>query len=75
MEDARASSLESKHVHRVYDEIAAHFSATRYKAWPVVDGFVRGMPEGSLGVDIGCGNGKNMLIRPARELWMTGVDL
>lgn len=75
MEDARVSLVESEHVHQVYDEIAVHFSATRYKAWPIVEEFVRRLPAGSLGVDVGCGNGKNMLIRPACELWMTGVDL
>ncbi|KAJ1339249.1 hypothetical protein BSLG_006386 [Batrachochytrium salamandrivorans] len=33
--------LESEHVHVVYDLIANHFSATRYKPWPIVDAFLK----------------------------------
>ncbi|EXJ93324.1 hypothetical protein A1O1_01716 [Capronia coronata CBS 617.96] len=49
---------EDKHVHEVYDQIATHFSATRYKPWPVVDEFLRSLPAGAVGLDVGCGNGK-----------------
>lgn len=48
------------HVRKVYDGIAEHFSATRYKRWPVVDRFLADLPRGSLGMDLGCGNGKNL---------------
>lgn len=72
---AVAARLEAEHVQRVYDEIACHFSTTRYKAWPVVDRFVKGLATGAIGVDVGCGNGKNMMIRPDREIWITGFDL
>ncbi|PJF18799.1 hypothetical protein PSACC_01373 [Paramicrosporidium saccamoebae] len=68
-----AEQLERQHVRNVYDDIAGHFSATRYKAWPVVDRFVRDRERGSVGVDVGCGNGKNMLIRD--DLHITGFDL
>lgn len=57
------AQLEDEHVRLVYDDIAHHFSSTRYKAWPVVEDFVLRIPAGSIGVDIGCGNGKNMLLR------------
>lgn len=30
--DEEPQAYEDKHVHAVYDEIASHFSATRYKA-------------------------------------------
>ncbi len=45
---------------KVYDAIAAHFSATRYKPWPRVKSFLDGLARGSLVADIGCGNGKYM---------------
>lgn len=45
----------------VYEVIADHFSATRYRQWPVVERFLRGLPSGSLVTDVGCGNGKNMV--------------
>jgi tRNA (uracil-5-)-methyltransferase TRM9 len=68
-----AEELERQHVRNVYDDIAGHFSATRYKAWPVVDKFVRDRKRWSMGVDVGCGNGKNMLIRD--DLHIIGFDL
>ncbi len=74
-EEEHARRLEGEHVRAVYDEIAGHFSATRYKAWPVVERFVRRQRPGSLGLDVGCGNGKNMRIRPAGEVYMHGLDL
>lgn len=30
-EESRGSDYESQHVHEVYEQIASHFSATRYK--------------------------------------------
>lgn len=68
-----AVDLEKEHVQRVYDGIAQHFSVTRYKAWPVVEDFVNTRGAYSVGLDVGCGNGKNMLIRS--DLHMTGFDL
>lgn len=55
-----ANEFEEKHVHQVYENIAHAFSQTRYKPWPVVEQFVFQQPFGSVGADIGCGNGKNM---------------
>ena len=34
-------TVEEEYVHQVYDEIAHHFSATRYKPWPVVEDFIK----------------------------------
>ncbi|KAJ3041695.1 tRNA methyltransferase, has a role in tRNA modification [Rhizophlyctis rosea] len=51
-------ALEQIHVHNVYNVIADHFSATRYKPWPVVDTFLKELEVGSVGADVGCGNGK-----------------
>ncbi|EPZ35420.1 S-adenosyl-L-methionine-dependent methyltransferase [Rozella allomycis CSF55] len=55
--------MESEFVHKVYNTIAPHFSETRYKAWPVIENFLKSQPIGSLGGDIGCGNGKYFNIR------------
>ncbi|CAG8619595.1 1850_t:CDS:2 [Acaulospora colombiana] len=49
---------EQQYVHDVYQAIAPHFSQTRYKPWPVVEQFLKGLDVGSVGADIGCGNGK-----------------
>lgn len=58
---------------RVYDVIAGHFSSTRYKVcleqltqpWPLVSDFFDSLPAGSVGVDLGCGNGKYLHLRSA----------
>merc|ERR1712039_413684 len=52
--------VEIEHVHQVYQTIADHWSHTRYKPWPKVESFIRGRPKGSVVVDLGCGNGKNI---------------
>ncbi|KAI9192943.1 S-adenosyl-L-methionine-dependent methyltransferase [Polychytrium aggregatum] len=59
------AKLEQQYVHNVYDAIAPHFSATRYKPWPVVDDFLKGLQPGSLGADVGCGNGKYLGVNPS----------
>lgn len=60
LEDSNA--YESSHVHDVYEAIAPHFSSTRYKPWPIVTTFLQSQPAGSIGLDIGCGNGKYLLL-------------
>ena len=55
MNNQESEELELRNVHQVYEEIAHHFSSTRYKKWPVVEEFI---PETGFGCDIGCGNGK-----------------
>ena len=39
-EGMEVPEIERKHVHDVYDAIAPHFSATRYKSWPRVKAFL-----------------------------------
>ena len=46
-------TVEAEHVHRVYDEIAPHFSHTRYKPWPKVAAFLARLPANSIVADIG----------------------
>lgn len=55
---------EEEYVHAVYNKIAPHFSATRYKPWPIVTSFLESRSIGSVGIDVGCGNGKYLDINP-----------
>ncbi|XP_031462038.1 alkylated DNA repair protein alkB homolog 8 [Phasianus colchicus] len=70
--DLEASELEQEYVHKVYEEIATHFSSTRHSPWPRVVEFLRSLPEGSIVADVGCGNGKYLGIN--RDLYMIGCD-
>ncbi|ROW06432.1 hypothetical protein VMCG_04304 [Cytospora schulzeri] len=63
---------EETHVHGVYEAIASHFSATRHKPWPLVSSFLAAQAPGSVGLDVGCGNGKNMGVN--RDVVMLGCD-
>ena len=45
-------------MYEVYDKIAPHFSNTRYKPWPKIQKYMDSLPQGSLNIDVGCGNGK-----------------
>ncbi|KPJ16223.1 Alkylated DNA repair protein alkB-like 8 [Papilio machaon] len=63
LDDIVASNLEELHVHQVYEQISRHFSSTRHQAWPQVVGFVRDTPPGAVLLDLGAGNGKNILKR------------
>ncbi|KAH0602308.1 uncharacterized protein H6S33_011282 [Morchella sextelata] len=65
-------NYEAEHVHRVYELIASHFSATRFKPWPIVEGFLKGLPIGSIGLDLGCGNGKYLTVN--ENVFMIGSD-
>lgn len=67
-----ADEYEQQNVHDVYQEIAGHFSATRFKAWPIVERFLQAQPAGSVGLDVGCGNGKNMTVN--KDVFIVGSD-
>ena len=56
----------------VYEDIANEFDQTRQRVWNCVKNFLSSLPKDYVGLEIGCGNGKNMLFRP--ELKMVGVD-
>uniref|UniRef100_A0A8B9RS82 Uncharacterized protein n=1 Tax=Accipiter nisus TaxID=211598 RepID=A0A8B9RS82_9AVES len=57
-----ASKLEQECVHKVYEEIATHFSSTRHSPWPRIVEFLRSLPKGSIVADVGCGNGKYLVV-------------
>ncbi|KAL8986587.1 MAG: hypothetical protein Q9177_004132 [Variospora cf. flavescens] len=59
-----AEAYEERYVHQVYAQIASHFSSTRYKPWPIVERFLQELPSGSIGLDVGCGNGKYLAVNP-----------
>ncbi|KAF2858623.1 S-adenosyl-L-methionine-dependent methyltransferase [Piedraia hortae CBS 480.64] len=64
-------AYEIANVHDVYDKIAPHFSKTRYKPWPRIVSFIETLPPGSVGIELGCGNGKNLSIG---EVFTLGSD-
>ncbi|KAF8931332.1 Alkylated DNA repair protein alkB 8 [Haplosporangium gracile] len=70
--DMTPEEKEQQYVHSVYQAIAPHFSATRYKPWPVVEEFLKTMPTGYVGADVGCGNGKYIGVND--KLFMIGSD-
>ena len=70
VEDSEA--YEEAHVHQVYEQIAPHFSQTRYKPWPLISDFLRSLPAGSIGIDVGSGNGKYLTLNP--EIYIIGSD-
>src|ERR1700728_2385874 len=63
---------EEEHVHEVYQQIASHFSSTRYKPWPIVHDFLLSQSPCSVGLDIGCGNGKYLTVN--RDIFIIGSD-
>ena len=65
-------SYEDDHVHQVYEAIASHFSSTRFKPWPLVSRFLKSQPNGAIGLDVGCGNGKYMTVN--RNVFIVGSD-
>ena len=64
---------EKQHVKDVYDAIASDFSRTRTRIWDHVKNFLDNIPDDSKCIDIGCGNGKNMMYANIR-LNFAGID-
>lgn len=69
---SKSEAYESEYVHEVYEQIASHFSETRYKPWPIVEAFLKNLPTGAIGLDIGCGNGKYLQVN--RNVFIVGSD-
>lgn len=51
--EARSVALEKAYVHDVYQQIACHFSDSRYRAWPRVKQFLLDLEPGSFVCDVG----------------------
>ena len=67
--DTSKDSIES--VKDVYTTIANSFSKTRVKVWPCVSNFLDSAT--GTGLEVGCGNGKNMMYR--YDLDIHGIDI
>lgn len=86
--DANGATYEARHVHSVYEQIASHFSSTRYKVcvtrpshpihtnatqpWPIVERFLQSQADGAIGADVGCGNGKYLGVN--KRVFIVGSD-
>jgi tRNA (uracil-5-)-methyltransferase TRM9 len=64
--------IEQEFVLDVYDNIAEHFSDTRYCIWDFVKNFLDKQVSSQKGIEIGCGNGKHLCTRD--DLDIIGID-
>lgn len=64
--------IENTHVLQVYENIAEHFDDTRFSIWDMVKTFLVNKNSKQKGVEIGCGNGKNILYN--QNLDIIGTD-
>lgn len=62
----------SEQTKEIYNEIAPKFDTSRVRIWPCVKKFLDSFLPSSLILDVGCGNGKNMLYRT--DLNFNGID-
>ena len=62
----------AKNCQKMYSQIAASFSKTRFSVWKEVQDFLNQLKTNSKILDAGCGNGKNMMYR--KDLEMFGID-
>jgi len=60
-------------IEQVYDKIADQFNNTRYKIWGSVKTFMDALPINASVLELGCGNGKNMLYRS--DINIKGIDI
>lgn len=60
-------------IQQVYNNIADEFSNTRYKIWNSVKKFIDTFSIDDINIDVGCGNGKNILYK--KELNFVGIDI
>lgn len=67
--------LENEGVTQTYNKIATAFSNTRTKPWDWILEFLKSLPNESIVLDIGCGNGRNMTnILEGQNYQFKGVD-
>ena len=62
----------SEQIKEIYNEIANRFDISRVRIWPCVKKFLDTFKQNDLLLDVGCGNGKNMLYR--NDLKFKGLD-
>jgi ubiquinone/menaquinone biosynthesis C-methylase UbiE len=62
----------SEQTKEIYNEISSRFDISRVRIWPCVKKFLDTFTQSSTLLDVGCGNGKNMLYRT--DLNFKGID-
>ena len=67
------SEFEQRHVVDVYEEISRHFDKTRYHTWPIIQKFTDEFEPNSYVADVGCGNGRNSILR--NDVDYTGFEI
>ena len=67
--------IERRYVLDSYRDIAQPFSASRAYLWEGVKGFLSRIPKGSLVLEVGAGNGKNLALCKRNDICLTGCDL
>jgi SAM-dependent methyltransferase len=60
-------------IKEVYNRIANHFDCSRHSVWGSVKIYLDSLCSGASVLELGCGNGKNMLYR--KDLVMRGIDI
>jgi len=60
-------------VETTYNIIAEDFNKTRYKIWRCVLQFIASLEYNTKMLEVGCGNGKNMLYR--NDIYSYGIDI
>lgn len=65
--------FQNKYVTDVYNEIAPHFNNTRSYLWKDIKEFMQNLTTRSFALEIGCGNGKNLLFR--KDVISIGIDI
>jgi tRNA (uracil-5-)-methyltransferase TRM9 len=76
--DEQQDHRDPSRLRAVYDEIAGHFSATRAYPWPEVETFLDAIPAkqgGTVGLDIGCGNGRHTALLADQVETAVGLDV
>lgn len=66
-------SIEST-VKDFYNQNYKRFDSSRYSVWSEVKKFINQIPENSVILDAGCGNGKNMIYLQNKGLSVKGID-
>lgn len=62
----------NEQIKHFYNEVADYFNVSRVRIWTCVKIFLDSFQSNSLLLDVGCGNGKNMLYR--KDLFFKGID-
>jgi len=64
-----------EYVLNTYKEIAEHYDKTRTKPWREVRSFIDSIPEGSILLDAGCGNGYNAKYAVSKSIYTVSMDI